>query len=147
MLHLSAITRLPLEVLEIGASAGLNLAFDEYRYELGDGRTWGPADAPLTVECLWRGSTPPLDAPLAVVARAGCDLRPVDPANAEDRARLISYVWADQLHRLATDQGLRTSLIGAGHDVAARFTWAACARQHLAVYDEVLEAPGALRRT
>jgi glycosyltransferase-like protein len=54
---------------------------------------------------------------------------------------------ADQLHRLATDQGLRTSLIGAGHDVAARFTWAACARQHLAVYDEVLEAPGALRRT
>ena len=100
MLHLSAITRLPLEVFEIGASAGLNLAFDEYRYALGNGRTWGPIEAPLTVECLWRGSTPPLDAPLAVVARAGCDLRPIDPANAEDRARLISYVWADQLHRL-----------------------------------------------
>jgi hypothetical protein len=100
MLHLAAITRMPLEVFELGASAGLNLAFDEYRYELGEGRTWGPIDAPLTVEIAWRGPTPPLDAPLHVVARAGCDLRPIDPGNADDRARLISYVWADQLHRV-----------------------------------------------
>ncbi len=100
MLHLAALTRMPLEILEIGASAGLNLAFDEYRYELGDGRLWGPADAPLTVECLWRGRTPPLDAPLSVVSRAGCDLKPIDPANAGDRARLVSYIWADQRHRL-----------------------------------------------
>jgi glycosyltransferase-like protein len=58
---------------------------------------------------------------------------------------------AEQLHRLATDEALRTSLIGAGHDVAARFTWAACARQHRAIYteiyDEVLGAPRLLRRT
>lgn len=100
MLHLSSITGRSLEVLEIGASAGLNLAFDEYRYELGNGRSWGPLDAPLTVECAWRGRTPPLDAPLAVVSRAGCDLRPVDPGNPDDRARLVSYVWADQLHRM-----------------------------------------------
>jgi hypothetical protein len=100
MLHLASVTRTPLEILEIGASAGLNLAFDEYRYELGEGRVWGSATAPLTVECAWRGSTPPLDAPLSVVGRSGCDLRPIDPSNADDRARLISYVWADQLHRL-----------------------------------------------
>ncbi len=100
MLHLASIVEMPLEVLEIGASAGLNLAFDEYRYDLGEGRAWGSPGAPLTIECAWRGSTPPLDAKLSVVGRAGCDLRPVDPSNPEDRARLISYVWPDQLHRV-----------------------------------------------
>lgn len=100
MLHLASVVRMPLELLEIGASAGLNLAFDEYRYELGEGRVWGPRTAPLTVECAWRGRTPPLDAPVAVASRAGCDLRPVDPANPEDRARLTSYVWPDQINRL-----------------------------------------------
>jgi glycosyltransferase involved in cell wall biosynthesis len=44
---------------------------------------------------------------------------------------------ADQLHRLATDPALCRSLIAAGRQVAARFTWAACARQHRAVYDEL----------
>ena len=100
MLHLGTVTRQPFELLELGSSAGLNLAFDEYAYDLGEGRRWGAADAPLTVPCMWRGSTPPLDAPVSVVARSGCDLRPIDPANADDRARLISYVWADQTHRL-----------------------------------------------
>lgn len=100
MLHLAALTGTPLEVLELGASAGLNLAFDEYAYDLGEGRSWGRADAPLTVPCTWRGSTPPLDASIDVVARSGCDLRPIDPTKADDRARLISYVWADQRHRL-----------------------------------------------
>lgn len=100
MLHLGAITRLPFELFELGASAGLNLAFDEYNYDLGEGRRWGSGKAPLTVPCMWRGSTPPLGAPIEVVARSGCDLRPIDPTKADDRARLISYVWADQQHRL-----------------------------------------------
>ncbi len=100
MLHLASVVQRPIELFEIGASAGLNLAFDEYAYDLGEGRHWGAADAPLLVPCTWRGSTPPLDTPVSVIARAGCDLRPIDPTNADDRARLISYVWADQRHRL-----------------------------------------------
>jgi glycosyltransferase involved in cell wall biosynthesis len=44
---------------------------------------------------------------------------------------------AEQLRRLATDPALRTSLIRAGHEVAARFTWSACAAQHRAVYSEL----------
>lgn len=100
MLHLGAITQQPFEIFELGSSAGLNLAFNEYAYDLGEGRRWGSEDAPLVVPCMWRGSTPPLDAPVSVVARSGCDLRPIDPTNADDRARLISYVWADQQYRL-----------------------------------------------
>ncbi|MEP7241849.1 MAG: DUF2332 family protein [Devosia sp.] len=100
MLHIADAARLPLEILEVGASAGLNLAFDQYRYALGEGRVWGRADAPLLIDCPWRGPSPPLDAPLRVVARAGSDLRPIDATSAVDRERLLSYVWADQQHRL-----------------------------------------------
>lgn len=99
MLHVGQLTGRPLELFEIGASAGLNLLFDEYRYNLGEGRVWGD-DAPLTIDIAWRGRTPPLDAPLTVVGRHGCDLRPLDPGSAEDRERLMSYVWADQAARL-----------------------------------------------
>ena len=53
----------------------------------------------------------------------------VEPGDDED--------LAEQLHRLATDPALRASLTTAGRQVAARFTWSACARQHRAVYDEV----------
>lgn len=92
---------LPLAVYEIGASAGLNLAFDEYRYDLGGGHAWVPANAPLTVACDWRGDIPPLAAPLRVASRAGCDVNPLDATSAVDAARLTAYIWPDQVHRLA----------------------------------------------
>jgi glycosyltransferase-like protein len=63
----------------------------------------------------------------------GRDALVVEPGDDED--------LAEQLHRLATDHDLRASLIGAGHEVAGRFTWSACARQHRAVYDELEQAP------
>ena len=100
MLSIADVTRLPLEIYEIGASAGLNLGFSEYGYTLGEGRVWGRPDAPLTIDCAWRGGTPPLGAHLTVIGRHGCDLNPVDPNSAADRERLLSYVWADQTHRL-----------------------------------------------
>jgi hypothetical protein len=100
MLHIANVTKQPLELFEIGASAGLNLGFDAYRYDLGNGRSWGPLSAPLTIASDWRGHIPPLAAPLSVVARHGCDLHPIDAGKAEDRERLLSYVWADQPERL-----------------------------------------------
>lgn len=100
MLHLAAATKLPLDLLEIGSSAGLNLGFDRYRYTLDEGRVWGPVVSPLAIDCPWRGAPPPLDAPLKVVSRQGSDLRPIDAKNVDDRARLLSYIWADQTHRL-----------------------------------------------
>ena len=93
----AAETGLPLCILELGASAGLNLLWDHYRYGLGEAE-WGPEDAPLRLEPEWSGPLPPLGA-LAVAARAGCDQRPVDPIDEQDRLRLRAYVWADQLER------------------------------------------------
>lgn len=107
-LHVAARTGLPLALYEIGSSAALNLAFDRYRYDLGNGRGWGTPDAPLTIRSEWRGSLPPLDAPLHVVSCAGCDRNPLDAANPADADRLMAYIWPDQLYRLErTDAALR----------------------------------------
>jgi hypothetical protein len=100
-LHLAAMTRLPVELFEIGASGGLNLRFDRYRYQLGNGRAWGEADSPLVIPSEWRGALPPLGAKVSVLARAGCDRNPLDPASEDDAERLLAYVWPDQANRLA----------------------------------------------
>lgn len=49
----------PLRLLEIGASAGLNLRWDRYRYE-ANGFAWGPADSQVRVELELNGEPPAL---------------------------------------------------------------------------------------
>lgn len=107
-------TGLPLAWNEIGASAGLNLAFDQYRYELGSIQ-YGSAGGPVTIKSSWEGSLPPLDAPLRVVERAGADLNPLVASAPVHRERLISYIWPDQAERIE-----RTL---AALDVAAAAPW------------------------
>jgi hypothetical protein len=92
-------TQRPLALLEIGASAGLNLHWDGYAYGLGK-ISWGPASAPLRLAPEWRGPAP-AQAAVEVRARQGCDRRPLDPGDPADRLRLRAYVWADQAARLA----------------------------------------------
>lgn len=104
----------PLELLEIGASAGLNLMFDRWRHDLGGGRGWGPVGAPATVTGDWQGATPPLHAPLLIASRAGCDLRPVDASDPAARARMLAYIWPDQHDRLARAEAALTAVAAAG---------------------------------
>jgi hypothetical protein len=82
-------TRLALTLFELGASAGLNLCFDRYRFEL-EKATWGNPEATVVVRSSWQGDTPPLETPLTVAHRAGCDSNPLDPGKPEDRERLLS---------------------------------------------------------
>jgi hypothetical protein len=84
----------PLRVLELGASAGLNLQFDRYRYDQG-AAGFGPSDSPVRFIDLWSEVTPPFGAPLQVAERRGCDRDPIDVSVAEDRMRLLAYVWPD----------------------------------------------------
>lgn len=99
-------TGLPLRLLEIGASAGLNLRWDRYRYVLGPHR-WGDPASPVEVRTAWRdgrggtGAAPDLGVSPRVERRLGCDLAPIDPADPEQAARLESFIWADQPERLA----------------------------------------------
>ena len=103
-LQVASDTGLPLRLLEIGASAGLNLLWDRYGYRVGDG-TWGDPEGPVQLAPRWSGPLPPLATPVAVAERAGCDVAPIDLARSKARLRLRGYVWADQPERLARIDG------------------------------------------
>ena len=95
-------TGLPLRILELGTSAGLNLRWDQYRYEGGaDGSAWGDADAPLRFTDVYVDPLPRLDVEARVVERRGCDRNPIDATSAEGSQLLRSFVWPDQLDRFA----------------------------------------------
>lgn len=87
----------PLELIEIGSSAGLNLQLARYRFLLG-GVAFGPADAPLTLTPEWRG-TPPPDVAVTIASARGCDLRPIDLADPTAEARVAAYIWVDNPER------------------------------------------------
>lgn len=89
---------LPLSLYELGASAGLNLILDRYRYQFGNA-TWGDPASPLEIAPEWHGPLPPVQASLVIQARRGVDLNPIDLREQGVRQRLLSYVWADQFAR------------------------------------------------
>ncbi len=99
-LRLAARLKMPLALYEIGASAGLNLVFDQYHYLLGEGREWGDADALVHIESEWRGNVPPLGGELEIASRAGCDRNPLDPHDPASVERQLAYIWADQHERI-----------------------------------------------
>ena len=127
-------TLLPLRILEIGASAGLNLRWDHYRYESGVS-SWGDPDSPVrftdaptrlfhpTKSSTSRGPRsyaptspqggevpvfevpPPLNRRAVVAERKGCDLHPIDATTADGSLTLRSFIWADQVERFRLLEG------------------------------------------
>jgi hypothetical protein len=99
LLLVAASSGLPLRLLELGSSAGLNLRLDRFRYEAA---TWdfGDRGSPVVVSDAFAGGAPPLEAELQVAERAGCDPHPVDPISRDGQLTLRSYVWPDQRERL-----------------------------------------------
>jgi hypothetical protein len=101
--HLAAQARLPVRLVEIGTSAGLNLRADRFCVPGAAGRYGDPA-SPVVLAGGWQGRPPP-DAPVEVVARTGGDRDPIDPATERGRLTLTAYVWPDQRDRLARLRG------------------------------------------
>lgn len=95
---LTELSQLPVSLLEIGASAGLNLYPDLYSIVL-NGRQFGDAASPVRICPEWRGNAVPSAQPV-IVTRAGCDLSPIHLDSEGAKIRLLSYVWADQHDRL-----------------------------------------------
>ena len=91
---------LPLRLLEIGSSAGLNLLWDRYHHAFGDA-TWGAAESPVRLEAQWKGELPPLSAPVEIAERRGCDTAPIDLYTEEGCRRAECYIWPDQTARFA----------------------------------------------
>jgi hypothetical protein len=102
-------TGLPLRILEIGASAGLNLRWDRYRYESSESGEpgvagWGDETSAVRFVHFF-DVPPPLDRAAEVAERKGCDLEPIDPATDEGALSLRAFIWADQLGRLSRLDG------------------------------------------
>lgn len=98
----------PLGLVELGASAGLNLLLDRYGYRYRTGRDGHgrvievQATAALVLECQVRGQiAPPVpdDVP-HVAARIGVDLHPVDLGDRDQARWLVACQWPDQPERI-----------------------------------------------
>jgi hypothetical protein len=96
---------LPVRLFEIGASGGLNLRADAFRYVDDTGRSWGDPDSPVVLDPAWTGAPLDLARTLTVVERVGCDVAPIDPSTDEGRLSLTAYVWPDQPARLSRLRG------------------------------------------
>jgi hypothetical protein len=89
---------LPFELIELGASAGLNQNLDRFGYRLG-GTQAGDAASPLQLAPAWEGGSPPM-ADIRIVSRCAVDQSPVPVADPAHRERLMAYCWADQAERM-----------------------------------------------
>jgi hypothetical protein len=87
----------PLALLEVGASAGLNLFPEQYSYSY-DGHRIGSGQ-PL-LECAATGVPLPAGLP-DVVWRAGLDLHPLDVTDPADVGWLDALIWPEHEHRRA----------------------------------------------
>jgi hypothetical protein len=99
-LHIATEHPGPIDTLEIGASAGLNLHGDRFRYRTASW-SWGAAESSVLIESQWTGPPPPLSAAIQIRSRAACDLNPLDITDPAQRTQLRSYIWPDQRERLA----------------------------------------------
>ena len=102
----------PLRLVELGASAGLNLLLDRYAYRYdgaAPGGAWGfsPIAAPtphtplVMCRCEVDGELPPAAAPPLIAERIGVDLHPVDLRDEAATRWLLACTWPDELDRVA----------------------------------------------
>lgn len=92
----------PLSLLDLGTSAGLNLLFDDYSYTYksssdGGVLTAGAVGSTVSIECSVRddvGSLPELRLP-SMSERVGLDVTPVDPFSDDAALWLLACQWPD----------------------------------------------------
>lgn len=99
LLELGRDHAMPCEVLELGASAGLNLNFPHYTVQLGEVAACAARSA-VTLAPAWRGRAL-AGGSLEVTRARGVDLHPLDVADPGDRESLEAYVWPGETARSA----------------------------------------------
>lgn len=89
----------PLTLVELGASAGLLLHLDRYRYRY-DGVYPGASSSPVSIETVAVGASPPAGAAPHIAGRIGVDLSPLDPRDETDGRWLRACVWPEEVDRI-----------------------------------------------
>lgn len=88
----------PLGLLDVGASAGLNLLVDRIDYEYAPGGRVGH-DGPLRLTVATRGRVPVPSVLPSIATRLGLDREPVDLTDPDAVRWLRACVWPDQTDR------------------------------------------------
>lgn len=88
----------PIDLIEIGCAAGLNLRWDQFLFG-GGGAQWGDRSSPVDLRGFWVDVAPVPDVPVHIVRRIGVDPTPIDPTTEEGRLAVTSSVWGDQTQR------------------------------------------------
>ena len=99
LLQVSRQTQQPIQLVEIGSSAGLNLQLNQFFYQYEE-QTWGDPNSPVKLIPEISGVNPNLKGQLAIASKTGCDLSPLDIKDQHSQLRLRSYVWPDQQYRV-----------------------------------------------
>jgi hypothetical protein len=96
----------PLDLVELGTSAGLNLLWDRYGYRYSAG-SWGDPASPLQLDGEERGAVPGalLETPVEVRSRRGIDLDPVD-ATSEEGLRLLKTYSRHQAYWMRLERAI-----------------------------------------
>ena len=92
----AATGRTRIRLLELGASAGLNLLIDHFGFS-GPGWSYGDPDSPVLFDDPFEGVVQAVG--VTVASRRGCDLQPVDASTPTGRLLLTSFVWPFDLPR------------------------------------------------
>ncbi|MBP6786066.1 MAG: DUF2332 domain-containing protein [Candidatus Promineofilum sp.] len=95
-------------LLELGASAGLNLVAERRGYRLADDMnpartllTLGEGPAQFTILAPGAAGLPSPAASPAILSRTGGDMLPFHLRTAEDELTLAAFIWGDQPQRMA----------------------------------------------
>lgn len=98
-------------LIDLGASAGLNLVAEQRAYRLLDGDSQAPLldlglGQPVQFQTHCHGRTPDFSgidgrAVPRITGRDGCDLAPFPLDSPQDELMLMSFIWGDQHDRLA----------------------------------------------
>lgn len=91
----------PIALIEVGASAGLNLNADRYSYRWGDDEWLHPAGGPSRVRLTGDAEGPvPVPSRMPDIRwRAGIELNPLDIEDDDDRRWLTALLWPDHESR------------------------------------------------
>ena len=84
----------PIQLVDVGCSAGLNLLCDRFRLEYGPFGATGPRDSSVQIDCTVSAGVPPIAPQLPLIAgRIGIDLDPPDLADPDDTRWLLACIW------------------------------------------------------
>ena len=95
-----SLTNGPATIIDIGASAGLNLNFDCYEYYYNGEKRFG--NSPVKLHCQTKGEKIPAIKPFNnPIRKIGIDQHPIDLTNADDLTWLQALIWPDQTERFS----------------------------------------------